>query len=223
MGGTRRQGLVHRHRQRRKFLEVLIMGGPFLRLLPPIFNWVVVRRIGRQRIGRDPLAMGRQKWLGCLARVLPRSILAQKQVRPRVGPNHLPERLGTVRGEAALEALRAQAPRVIRHGAKHFVAFTLATSFARGRLPPPRPGVAQRAPLGTTRLIFEQEQTLATLGRVEMSRPKAGLWKGKPEVGPHRTHVLAGVEHAKLTPDEPPAQDGGPTGGLTAHDKRPGL
>ena len=58
---------------------------------------------------------------------------------------------------------------------------------------------------------------------VEMIRHKAGLLKRKPQVVQQRTHVLAVVEHAKLTPDQHPDQDGGPTGRLTAHDERPGL
>jgi hypothetical protein len=38
------QRLVDRRGQRRKFLEVLIVGRPLLRLLPQIFNRIVIRR-----------------------------------------------------------------------------------------------------------------------------------------------------------------------------------
>src|SRR4029450_2164019 len=116
---------------------------------------------------RNPLAMGLQKLLGCLARVIPRSIMDQKQVLRGVGQDHLYKRLITVRGKPVLEALIEQAPRKILNSAKHFVAFALATGFDWGLLPAPRPRVAQRAPLGKTRLIFKQDQAFASLGRAE--------------------------------------------------------
>src|SRR4029450_9887746 len=78
---------------------------------------------------RNPLAMGLQKLLGCLARVIPRSIMDQKQVLRGVGQDHLYKRLITVRGKPVLEALIEQAPRKILNSAKHFVAFALATAF----------------------------------------------------------------------------------------------
>src|SRR5437867_5573429 len=56
-----------------------------------------------------------------------------------------------------------------------------------------------------------------------MVRHKAGLLKRKTQVVQQRTHVLAVVEHAELPPDQHPDEHGGPTGRLTAHDKRPGL
>ena len=56
-----------------------------------------------------------------------------------------------------------------------------------------------------------------------MIRHKSGLLKRKPQVVQQRTHVLAVVEHAELTPDQHPDKDGSPTGRLTAHDERPGV
>src|SRR5262245_61349848 len=56
-----------------------------------------------------------------------------------------------------------------------------------------------------------------------MIRDKTRLLKRKCQVVQQGTHVLAVVEHAELTPDAHPDQDRGPTGGLTAHDERPGL
>src|SRR5262245_4271943 len=56
-----------------------------------------------------------------------------------------------------------------------------------------------------------------------MIRHDADLWKRKPKVVQHCTHVLTGVKHAKLPPDEHPDEDGGLTGSLTTHDKWPCL
>jgi hypothetical protein len=65
---------------------------------------------------------------------------------------------------------------------------------------------------------FLLEPVLAPRG-VEMIGHKAGLLKRKPQVMQQRTHILAVVEHAKLTPDQHPEEHGGPTGCLTTHDK----
>src|SRR4030095_11865738 len=59
-----RQGLVHRYRQQRKFLEVLVMGRSLLCLLPEVFNGIVVWRIRRQGLHGAAIAMGCQKRLG---------------------------------------------------------------------------------------------------------------------------------------------------------------
>src|SRR5262249_8619769 len=56
-----------------------------------------------------------------------------------------------------------------------------------------------------------------------MVRHKTSLLKRKTQVMQQRTHVLAVVEHAELPPDQHPNEHGGPTGRLTAHDKRTGL
>src|SRR4051794_35814168 len=152
----------------------------------------------------------------------------QKQMLCGVRQDHTQKLLVTVRGKPALNALIEQTPREILNGAKHFVAFPLATVFDLRLVPPPRPRVAQGAPLGKTRLIFKQDQTVAALGgtdkrrpflckpgqalgRIEMIRHKAGLLKREPEVVQQRTHVLAGVEDATHTPEKPPEGDGGAT------------
>src|SRR4029450_4619818 len=51
----------------------------------------------------------------------------------------------------------------------------------------------------------------------EMLRHQAGLVKRPPHVVQHRPPLLAGGEHAKLPPAQPPDEPGGPTGRLTAH------
>src|SRR5438309_11766514 len=56
-----------------------------------------------------------------------------------------------------------------------------------------------------------------------MIRYKAGLLKREPQVGPQRTHVLAVVEHAELTPAQHPEEDRVPTGCLKTHHEWPGL
>src|SRR5438128_6597903 len=56
-----------------------------------------------------------------------------------------------------------------------------------------------------------------------MIRHKAGLLKREPQVVQQRTHVLAVVEHAELTPDQHPDEDRVPTGGLKTHHEWPGL
>ncbi len=150
--------------------------------------------------------------------------------------DHLQEPLVTFRVKPTLDALVKQAPRERLNGAKHFVSFALATRFNLRLLPTPRPRVAQRAPLGKTGLILKEHQALTSLGGaqnpgpfllepvlapcgVKMIRHKAGLLKRKPQVVQQRTHILAVVEHAKLTPDQHPDEHGGPTGRLTAHDE----
>src|SRR4030095_2648753 len=230
------QGLIHRHRQRRKFLEVLVMGRSLLRLLPQVFNRIVVRRIRRQRLYGDTIAMGCQKSLGCCTGVVPCPIMDEKQGLRGLHHEHLQEPLVTVRVKPTLDALIKQAARDILNGAKHFVAFALATGFDLGLLPAPRPRVAQRAPLGKTVLILKENQALMSLGGaqnpgpfllepvlapcgIEMIRHKASLLKRKPQVVQQRTHILAVVEHAKLPPDQHADEHGGPTGRLTAYNE----
>src|SRR5262249_55744836 len=103
-----------------------------------------------------------------------------------------------------------------------------------------RPGITQGAPLRKTRLILEQDQPFATLGRpynrwplvlqprqalgrVEMVRDKARLLKRKPQVVEQRTHIMTVIEDAKLAPNQHPDQDRVPTGRLQAHDEWAGL
>ena len=70
MRSKKGQRFVYRHRQRSKFLEVLVMGRPLLRLLPEVFNRIVIWRIRRQGLHGDPSAVGVQTLLGGLARVI---------------------------------------------------------------------------------------------------------------------------------------------------------
>src|SRR5438093_13712193 len=123
--------------------------------------------------------------------------MAEKQGLRGLLHDHLQEPLVTFRVQPTLDALIKQAPREILNGTKHFVSFALATGFDLGLLTAPRPRVAQRAPLGKTRLILEQDQAFASLSGaqnrgpfllepvlaprgVEMIRHKAGLLKRKP-------------------------------------------
>lgn len=47
--------------QDRKFWEILVMRSPLFRLLPQVFDRIVIRRIRRQWMSRDPLAMGDER------------------------------------------------------------------------------------------------------------------------------------------------------------------
>src|SRR6266853_4790499 len=109
MRGKIRQGLVHRYRQPRKFLEVLVMCRSFLCLLPQVFNRVIVWRIRRQRMHGDALGMLGQKWRGRLAGMIARPIMDEEQVLGGVGQGGTQELLVTVRGKPALNTLRKQA------------------------------------------------------------------------------------------------------------------
>src|SRR5438552_12431844 len=141
----------------------------------------------------------------------------QKHVFVGLGQDHLQKRVVTVRVEAALETLREQTPRKILNGPKDLVAFAFATGGHLRLVPPSGPGVAERAPLGKTGLIFKQDQPLAplgrpynrrslvlqpgeALGRVEMVRHKARLLERKPQVVQQRADIMAIVEDTKLTP-----------------------
>src|SRR5712691_7758257 len=107
---------------------------------------------------RDPIAMRRQKRLGRGARVITSAIVDQKQVLGSLRHDHLQEPLITFRVESALDALIEQTPRKIRNGPKDLVAFALPTGGHLWLVPPSSPGVAERAPLGKTGLIFKQDQ-----------------------------------------------------------------
>src|SRR5512145_2594075 len=176
------QRLVDRRGQRRKFLEVLIVRRPLFRLLPQIFNRIVIRRIRWQRIRREPLAVGRQKLLGRLAGMIPCSIMNEKQVLRGMSHDHGQEYLGTVRGESALNTLGKQSPREIVNSPKYLGALPLATGFDLGLLASARPGVTQRAPLCKAGCILKQDQTLPTLGSTQDLRP-VFLEPGKPTRG----------------------------------------
>src|SRR5678816_2139848 len=184
--------------------------------------------------------MGRQKSLRRCARVVTGAIMDQKQVLDGVIQDHLQERLVIFRVKPAFNALIEQAPRKILNGPEELVAFALATRFDLGLLPTPRPRVTQRAPLRKARLIFKQDQPVATLGATETRRPlllkpdealglvemirhKTGLLKRKPHVVPQGTDILAIVEHPELTPDQHPEKAGGPACRLKAHHERSGL
>jgi hypothetical protein len=105
---------------------------------------------------------------------------------------------------------------------------------------PAGPRRAQRAPLGTTGCLFQQEQAAATLGRPYKRRPpflqpsqalgriamvghQARLLQRKPHVVEQRPDILAGGEHAALAPAQHPDADRVPTGRLTAAAAWPGL
>src|SRR5215475_3321041 len=171
MRSEKGQRFVYRYRQRRKFPEVLVMGRPLIRLLPEVFNRIVIWRIRRQGLHCDPSAVGVQKLLGGLARVILCPIMNDKQVLDGLGHNHRQKRLVTFGVEPPLDALREQAPREILNSAKYFIAFALATRGDLWLVSLLRPRVAQRAPLGKTGFIFKEDQTFAPLGRPEDRRP----------------------------------------------------
>src|SRR5262249_54678550 len=173
--------------------------------------------------------MRRQKGRGRGTRVIPSTIVDQKQVLSGLHHDHLQERLVIFRVEAALDALREQTPSKILDRPKDLVAFALATGRHLRLVATARPGITQGAPLGKTGLIFKQDQSFATLGRpykrwplglqprqalgrVEMVRDKARLLKRKPQVVEQRTHIMTVIEYAKLAPHQHPNQDRVPTG-----------
>src|SRR5262249_45800991 len=155
----------------RKFLEELVMGRSFLRLLPHVCNRIVVRCIRRQRLHGETIAMGCQKSLGGGTRVIPCPIMDQKQGLRGLLHDPQQEPLVTCRANPALEPMTKQASRARLNGAKHFVALALATGFDLGLLPAARPRVAQRAPLGTTGLIPKETQALMSLGSAQNPGP----------------------------------------------------
>ena len=87
------QRFLYRPDQDRKFREILVMGPPLFRLLPQVFNRIVIRGIRRQRMGCNPLAMGLEKLLGRLTGVIPGPIMNQKQVLAGLPHDHLQKRL----------------------------------------------------------------------------------------------------------------------------------
>src|SRR2546423_15220448 len=92
MHGKVRQGLLHRYRQQRKFLEVLVMSCSLLCLLPQVFNGIVVWRIRRERTPREAVGMLGQKLRGRLTGMIPRPIMDEKQVPRGVRQDRSEER-----------------------------------------------------------------------------------------------------------------------------------
>jgi hypothetical protein len=213
---------------------------PLFGLLPQIGDRIVIRRIRRQGLHGDPMAMGCQKRLGRCPGVIPCSFMAEKPLWPGLLPAHLHEPLGTCRVKAALDALLAQMPRDICHRPKDCGALALAAG-RHLRLPAAaRLRVTQGVPLGKTGFLLQQDAAVATrrrlskrwpflrqpgqaFGLVEMIRHQTGLWTRKVPVGQPRTDIMAIGEHATLTPDQHPHQPRCPTGRLQAHHERPGL
>ena len=120
MRGKISQGLVYRYRQCGKLLKVLVVGRALLGVFPQVFNGVVIRRIRRQRIHGDPLAMALQKLLGRLAGVIPRPIVDQKQGCGGLLEDHLQERLVTVRVKPAFNALIAYRSLILKLPSKNW-------------------------------------------------------------------------------------------------------
>ena len=171
MRGTRRQGLVHRHRQRGKCPAVRVLGRAFLRLLPQVCKRIVVRGIRRQRCHGDTSARGCPNSLGCCPGMLPCPIMDAPERRRGWLHEHRQEPWGTFRVQPPLDTRRKQASRARLQSAKHLVSFALATGVDFGLRPAPRPRGAQRALLGTTGLLCTQAQTLTALGRAQHPGP----------------------------------------------------
>ena len=57
MTSKMRQRFIYRYHQRRKLLEVLVVRRLLFRLLPQVFNRIIVRRIRRQRMPREAVGM----------------------------------------------------------------------------------------------------------------------------------------------------------------------
>jgi hypothetical protein len=189
---------------------------------------------------REALGMLGPTWPGGLAGVIPCPILEEQQVLRGVGQEGAPARLGTLRGQPALAALIEPTARDLRQGAQDLLAFSCATGCDLGRRAAAGPRGTERPPLGQTGLILKAAQAVLPLGGppawrpglrepgwtpggVEMVRHPAGLVKREAPLGPPRTPLLAGVEHAALPPEQHPEEHGGPTGGLAAHARWPGL
>jgi hypothetical protein len=211
-----------------------------LRLFPQVCDRIVIRRIRRQRMRRDTLAMGREKLLGGLAGVRACPLVDQKQMLAGLAHEHLQKRLGTLRVESPFDALREQTAAEIITGTIHLVALTLATGFDFGLPTPSRPARASGAPRRATRFIFEQNHALAafggsqnrrplvaqpglTLGLIEMVGDKTGFLKGKPQVRQQRADLVAMVEHAKRAPNPHPDNHRSPTRRLKANHSWPGI
>src|SRR5215831_9068154 len=185
MRGKVRQSLLHRYRQQRKFLEVLVMSRSLLGLLPQVFNGIVVGRIRRQRMHGEALGMLGQKLRRRLTGMIPRPIMDEVQVCRGVRQDSPPERLITVRSKPSLDALIEQASREILNSAKDLVAFTFATGFDLGLLAAARPRVTSRPPLGKTGLIRKEDQALTPLGGTQDHGPvllKPGVPPGRVEM-----------------------------------------
>src|SRR5262249_7677805 len=141
MRGKVRQSLLHRSRQQRKFLKVLVMRGSLLGLLPQVFNGIVVGRIRRQRTHCEAGGVLCEKLRGRLTGMIPRPIMDEKQVRRGLRQEGAQERLVTVRGKPSLDALVEQASREVFNGAKDLVPFAFATGFDFGLLAATSPRV----------------------------------------------------------------------------------
>jgi hypothetical protein len=163
MRGKRGQRFVDCDRQRDKFLEVLMVRCPLLRLLPQICNRIVVWRRRRQGMCREARGMRGKKLFGRLAGVISCPIMDEQEGPGGVRQDHGQDRLGAFRGEPALDARREQPSGERRNGAKDLVAFALATGFARGLPAALGPRGTSCAPLGKTGLLFTQAHTLAAL------------------------------------------------------------
>ena len=112
MRGKIGQGLIYRHRQCGKFLQVLVVGRTLLGVFPQVCNGVVIRRIRWQRIHGDPLAMALQTLLGRLAGVIPCPIVDQKQVCGGLLEDPLQERLVTFRVKPAFNLWGSDSPKL---------------------------------------------------------------------------------------------------------------
>jgi hypothetical protein len=105
-------GAFHRRDDLAELFEILVVRHTFLRVAPQLFDWVLVRRVARQLINRQPLLMLRKELLRGLAGMIFGPILDEKQVLRRLG-QHAQEK-GLVTWRVKL-AMNSHADRITRY------------------------------------------------------------------------------------------------------------
>src|SRR5262245_9330431 len=110
-----------------KLRKVLQMRRFLLNLLPQVFDWVEIRRVGGQLLTGQARRMGVDKLLHGLARMITRAILGHNDVAPSL--SQLVEQKGrrACRIKASLMRFAEKLPREIVDEAKNLVALTFAT------------------------------------------------------------------------------------------------
>ncbi len=120
-------------------MEVLIMRGPSLHVLPQELNWVVVWRIGWELEDRQTTLVRFEESAGSLTGVIFRAVLDEDRVL-RCLVEHLTQKvLVALRVEALFQALIEKASREEVNQAKHFVSPALARRFDDRLLPNMQP------------------------------------------------------------------------------------
>src|SRR5688572_14957044 len=155
--------------------KVAQMSRPPLVLLPEELDRIEVRRVGVKLEDAESVGMEGVEFLHGRGGVIPHPVVHQDDVTGDDIEQFREEGQVALGVESVLLSLEEELPGDDVNEAKDLESTPLTAGLHDGLLPLRSPGIGQRAPLGETRLVTEEDLRLLGLGQLDDLRPGLAL------------------------------------------------